>query len=181
MKKANKQILIAVTGGISAYKACELVRNLMKKGHTLTVMMSKEATQFVTALTFRTLTNQPVIVDMFDKDIKWDPCHISLAERADLVAVVPATANFIAKLANGICDDIASCVIIATKAKVLIAPAMNANMYSHPAFKQNLDKIKKFGYKIVSPIKGELACGKTGMGHLAPVADISREIEKLLK
>ncbi|MBU1087281.1 MAG: hypothetical protein KKD05_07170 [Candidatus Omnitrophica bacterium] len=181
MKKANKQILIAVTGGISAYKACELVRDLMKKGHAVSVMMTPEATQFVTALTFRTLTNQPVIVDMFDQDLSWDPCHISLAERADLVAVVPATANFIAKLANGLCDDISSCVIMATKAKILIAPAMNDNMYSHPAFKQNLKKIKTFGYQIVSPIKGALACGKTAIGHLATVSEISREIEKLLK
>jgi len=180
MKKENKQILIAVTGGISAYKACELVRDLMKKGHTVTVMMTQEAKHFVTELTFRTLTHQPVISDMFASDVKWDPCHISLAERADVVAVVPATANFIGKLANGLCDEISSCVIMATKAKVLIAPAMNDNMYSHPAFKQNLEKIKKFGYTIVSPIKGELACGKTGMGHLASVTDISRDIEKLL-
>ncbi|MFH1061478.1 MAG: flavoprotein [Candidatus Omnitrophota bacterium] len=181
MKKAKKEILIGVTGGISAYKACELVRDLMKKGYAVSVMMTKQATEFITPLTFRALTNQPVCVDMFGEDTQWDPCHISLADRADLVAVVPATANFIGKLANGICDDIASCVIMATKAKILIAPAMNDNMYSHPAFNQNLDKLKKFGYKIVSPIKGALACGRTGMGHLAPIKIISQEIEKLLK
>lgn len=181
MKKAKKEIIIGVTGGISAYKACELVRDLMKKDYAVSVMMTKQATEFIAPLTFRTLTNQPVIVDMFGENIQWDPCHISLADRADLVAVVPATANFIAKLANGFCDDITSCVIMATKAKILIAPAMNDNMFSHPAFEQNLDKLKKFGYKIVSPIKGDLACGRTGMGHLAPVEIISREIEKLLK
>jgi phosphopantothenoylcysteine decarboxylase / phosphopantothenate---cysteine ligase len=181
MKKAKKEILIGVTGGISAYKACELVRDLMKKDYAVSVMMTKQATEFITPLTFRTLTNQPVIVDMFEENMQWDPCHISLADRADVVAVVPATANFIAKLANGLCDDITSCVIMATKAKILIAPAMNDNMFSHPAFTQNLDKIKKFGYKIISPIKGDLACGRSGMGHLAPVETISREIEKLLK
>lgn len=181
MKKAKKEIIIGVTGGISAYKACELVRDLMKKDYAVSVMMTKQATEFIAPLTFRALTNQPVIVDMFGENIQWDPCHISLADRADVVAVVPATANFIAKLANGFCDDITSCVIMATKAKILIAPAMNDNMFSHPAFEQNLDKLKKFGYKIVSPIKGDLACGRTGMGHLAPVETISREIEKLLK
>jgi phosphopantothenoylcysteine decarboxylase / phosphopantothenate---cysteine ligase len=181
MKKPKKEIIISVTGGISAYKACELVRDLMKKDYAVSVMMTKEATEFVTALTFRTLTNQPVIIDMFDPEISWDPCHIKLADKANLIAVVPATANFIGKLANGICDDISSCVIMATKAKILIAPAMNDNMYSHPAFQQNLAKLKTFGYKIISPIKGDLACGRTGMGHLAPVNLISREIEKLLK
>ena len=181
MKKMRKQIIVCVTGGISAYKACELVRDLMKKGYCVRVMMTKEAVKFVTELTFRNLTNQPVAVDMFDGNIDWDPCHISLAEWADVIAVVPATANFIGKLANGICDDLPSCVLMASKAEILLAPAMNTNMYQHPAFEQNLKKIKSFGYKIVSPVKGRLACGSTGIGHLAEVSLIAAEIEKLTK
>jgi phosphopantothenoylcysteine decarboxylase/phosphopantothenate--cysteine ligase len=181
MSKKQKHVLVGVTGGISAYKACELVRRLMKKSFKVTVMMTKEAAQFVTELTFRNLTNQPVFTDMFSKDVAWDPCHISLAESADLVAIVPATANFIGKIANGICDDLPSCVVMATRAKILVAPAMNDNMFLHPAFKSNLNTIKKFGYTVVSPVKGRLACGKTGIGHLAEVETIALQIEKLLK
>ncbi|MBI4846053.1 MAG: hypothetical protein HY810_06230 [Candidatus Omnitrophica bacterium] len=179
--KNKKEIIIAVTAGISAYKSCELVRSLTKKGYGVTVLMSRDATHFVGALTFRTLTNRLVITDMFSDEFEWDPAHISLAQRADIVAVVPATANMIAKLANGICDDIISCVIMATKAPVLVCPAMNDNMYNHPAFKANIEKIKEFGYKVVPAIEGDLACGKKAVGHLADLGTISSLIEKLLK
>lgn len=181
MKKKNREILIGVTGGISAYKACELVRLLRKKGFNISVAMTEEATRFVTPLTFKTLSAREVAVDLFAPDLKWDPQHIALAERADLIAVVPATANFIAKLACGICDDIISCSITASRAKVVIAPAMNSNMYSHPSVRLNMEKIKSFGYKIIPPVKGMLACGKEGVGNLAPVETIAATLEKLLK
>ncbi|MCK4994048.1 MAG: hypothetical protein KAS13_03255 [Candidatus Omnitrophica bacterium] len=179
--KKNKEILIGVTGGISAYKACELIRILRKSGYGVRAAMTANAAKFVTPLTFRTLTARPVAMEMFDDQIHWEPEHIAIADQMDLVAVVPATANFIAKLANGLCDEILSCVITATKAKVLIAPAMNDNMYEHPTVKENLKKLKSFGYTIVAPVEGELACGRVGVGHLAPVESIAGQIEKLLK
>lgn len=179
--KKKKEIVIGVTAGISAYKTPEIVRALVKKNYGVSVLMTKEATNFIGPLTFKVLTNRPVIVDMFSDDIPWDPCHVSLAERADLVVVVPATACIIAKLANGLCDDIISCVIMATKAKVIICPAMNDNMYNHPILQENLKKLKSFGYKIISPIEGELACGRYGIGHLAELDKIINSIEKALK
>jgi len=179
--KKNKEILIGVTGGISAYKSCELVRLLRKKGFNVSVAMTKEAMQFVTPLTFKTLSAGDVAVDLFSPELKWEPQHISLAERADLVAVVPATANFIAKLACGICDDIISCTITASRAKIVVAPAMNPKMYNHPSVRQNIEKIKNFGYKIIPPVKGTLACGTKGVGNLAPVETIAAALEKFLK
>lgn len=181
MKKKNKEIIIGITASISAYKSCEIVRKLTKRGYGVTVLMTKEATHFVGPLTFRTLTSHAVVVDMFDENFEMDPCHISLAERADLIAVVPATAHIIAKMALGLCDDIISCTVMASKAKILVCPAMNENMYNHKAFQANLKKIKDFGCKIVVPIKGDLACGKKGMGHLASVEEIVSTIEKHLK
>ncbi|MFH2138911.1 MAG: flavoprotein [Candidatus Omnitrophota bacterium] len=180
MKNTKKEIVVCVTAGISAYKACEVVRNLKNQGHLVSVLMTKDAVNFIGPLTFKTLSGRPVVVDMFAEDVPWDPCHISLAERADLVVVVPATANIIAKLAAGICDDIITCVITATKAKTVICPAMNDNMYKHPATQANLKKIREFGYKIIEPVKGKLACGTYGIGHIAPVEAIISGIKKLI-
>jgi len=178
--KKQKEIIIGVTGGISAYKSCELVRMLQKKGYAVSVLMTKEAAHFVTALTFRTLTQRPVITDMFSEDMEWDPAHISIAEKADLICIVPATANIIAKLACGICDDIISCVVTASKAPKIICPAMNDNMFRHPIVTDNIEKLKGIGYKIVPPVKGTLATGKTGIGHLADMDTIIRAIDKSL-
>lgn len=179
--KTKKEIIVGVSAGISAYKACELVRVLVKKEYGVTVLMSPDAVNFVGPLTFATLTSRPVITDMFSNDIQWDPCHIALAEKADLVVVVPATAHIIGKLACGLCDDIITCVIMATKAQVVICPAMNDNMYNHAAFQSNLSAVKKMGYSIVGPIEGELACGRQGIGHVAEIETIINKIEKLLK
>ncbi len=182
MKKKNpKEIVVGVCGGISAYKACELVRLLKKRGHMVTVLMTEEARNFVAPLTFRTLSGRPVVSDMFSENVVWDPVHISIADRADLVVIVPATAHIIAKSAQGLCDDIISCVLMATKAKVLFCPAMNDNMYAHPSLQNNLKTLKKYGYDICGPVKGDLACGRTGPGHLAGVDEIARRIEKLVK
>ena len=181
MKRKTNEIVIGITASISAYKSCEIVRQLTKRGHKVTVLMTKDAVNFIGPLTFRTLTGRPVVVDMFDENFEWDPCHITLAEKADLIVVVPATVQIIAKFALGLCDDIISCTIMASKAKTIVCPAMNENMYLHKAFQANLKTIKDFGYKIISPIKGDLACGKVGMGHLASVDKIVSEIEKQLK
>ncbi|MBU2063983.1 MAG: hypothetical protein KKF93_06290 [Candidatus Omnitrophica bacterium] len=179
--KKTKNVIIAVTGSISAYKACELVRLLCKRGNKVNVLMSKAATHFVTPLTFQTLSKNPVVIDMFEDPLAWDPQHVALAQGAHVVAVVPATANVIAKLAQGICDDIITCVIAATRAKVVVCPAMNENMYTHPATQDNIARLKRFGYRIIEPVKGELACGKVGIGRLADLDKIISEIEKALK
>ncbi len=182
MKRTNKNhIIIGVTGGISAYKACEVVRILKKKNYSVSVLMSKAAVNFIAPLTFRTLSEEPVVVDMFAENFAWEPQHVSLADKADLIVVVPATASIIARLASGLCDDIISCVIAATRAKIIICPAMNDNMYEHPATKANINKLKSFGYKIIPPIKGKLACGKIGWGHLADIDTIVKAVEQTLK
>ena len=177
----KKDIIVCVTASISAYKACEIVRALKKKGYSITVLMTKEAEHFVGRLTFRTLSENQVVVDMFDDKFAWNNMHITLSEKADAIVIVPATAHIIAKLANGLCDDIIICTVLASKAKVIVCPAMNDNMYTHPAFVDNLRKIRTYGYKIVKPIKGMLACGKNALGHLAEVDTIVKKIEKELK
>jgi phosphopantothenoylcysteine decarboxylase/phosphopantothenate--cysteine ligase len=179
--ESKKEVIVGVTGGISAYKACEIVRLLTKKKHGVTVLMTPEAKQFIGPLTFRTLSGRPVIGDIFAETMHWDPCHITLADKADCIVVVPATAHSIAKLAQGFCDDIISCVITASKAKIIICPAMNDAMYRHPTVRANLIALKKFGYRIVGPIQGHLACGTTGVGHLAEVDTIVGAIEKSLQ
>ncbi len=177
---AGKEVILGVTGGISAYKSCEVVRALKKLGHQVTVVMTPEACRFVTPLTMRTLSGRPVVTDMFEENFVWDPAHIALAEKADLVAVVPATANIIAKLAVGLCDDILSCIILATRATRLICPAMNDNMYAHPSVRANLDKIKEYGYSVLEPEDGLLASGKSGKGRLPEPETVVKAIQSLL-
>ncbi|MFH1856483.1 MAG: flavoprotein [Candidatus Omnitrophota bacterium] len=172
--KKNKEIILGVTGGISAYKSCDLLRFLQKEGFSVTVVMTKEAKKFITPLTFQTLSKNKVYLDMFEEDVDWNPKHISLAERTSLIIVAPATANFIGKLANGICDDLLSCVCLASPAKIILCPAMNENMYKQKIVQDNLSKIKSWGHEIVGPIKGALACGRNGIGHIA-------EFEKIIK
>jgi phosphopantothenoylcysteine synthetase/decarboxylase len=176
----EKEIIVGVTGCIAAYKTCEVVRLLKKKNVNITVVMTKEATEFVTPLTFQTLSANPVIIDMFKVPEQWDPTHISLADRANLVVVVPATANIMARFATGTCDDILSCLLIATRAPIIICPAMNEKMYLHPAVQGNLEILKKRGVRIIPPVRGKLACGYEGIGHLAPVEEIIKEIEKII-
>lgn len=177
----KKEIIVGVTGSVAAYKACDLISKLKKAGHNITVIMTKEAAEFVTPLLLRHISANEVHLDMFKEPQAYDPCHVSLAQKADLVIIAPATANIIAKLAAGICDDLLTCVVLATKAPVLIAPAMNSNMYMHKATRENIRKLKSFGYKFVGPVKGHLACGLVGIGHIADTDEIVKEAEKLLK
>ncbi len=160
------RVLIGVTGSIAAYKAAELVSELKKSGSEISVVMTEHATHLIGAATFRGLSGGEVRVDLFER---WPgrPIHIDLATDHDVVAIVPATANIIGKIAGGICDDLLSTVVLSTKAPVIIAPAMNEAMYLNPAVKENIDKLKRRGYRFVEPDTGWLACGTEGVGRLA--------------
>jgi phosphopantothenoylcysteine decarboxylase/phosphopantothenate--cysteine ligase len=172
----GKQIVLGVTGGIAAYKAVELLRLLTKAGATVRVIMTKEATEFVAPLTFQTLSMNPVYTELFSLISERDIGHIALADRADLMVIAPATANIVGKIASGIADDLLSTTVMATKAPVLIAPAMNVNMYQSPIYRENVEKLKKHGFHFVEPVKGILACGWEGEGKLQEPQFIFEEI-----
>lgn len=176
----NKTVVIGVCGGIAVYKACDLVSKLKKVGVNVHVIMTKSATEFVAPLTFQTLSQNYVVEDMFESPKTWDVEHISLAKKADVFVLAPATANVIGKVANGIADDMLTTTVMATKAKVLIAPAMNTNMYENPIVQKNIQVLKDLDYKFVEPESGRLACGDIGSGKLASVDTIFNSIMKLL-
>ncbi len=163
----NKQIILGVSGGIAAYKVVELLRLLTKAGADVHVIMTRSAQEFVTPLTFQTLSANPVHTELFNLIAEREIGHIALADRADLFIIAPATANVIGKIASGIADDMLTTTVMATKAPVLIAPAMNVNMYTNPLYKDNEDKLRRYGYLFVPPEKGTLACGWEGDGKLA--------------
>lgn len=172
----GKKIVMGVTGGIAAYKACELVSRLKKLNADVHVIMTDSAAKFVTPLTFQSLSLNQVAVDMFDGPRYWEIEHISLAKLADVLVIAPATANIIGKLAVGIADDMLSTTVMATKAQVIIAPAMNTNMYENPVLQKNIRILKEFGYSIISPEEGRLACGDVGKGKMAAPSVIERAI-----
>lgn len=167
LKLQGKNIVIGVTGGIAVYKVCQVVRGFKKLGANVDVIMTKNATQFVTPLTFETLSCRPVVSDMFDRNGQWEVEHISLAKKADLFVVCPATANIVGKYANGIADDMLSTTLMATKAPVVICPAMNTNMYKSVSFNKNLDTLISRGVHVVRAESGFLACGDNGDGRMA--------------
>ena len=162
----GKCIVVGVTGGIAAYKAADLVSRLRKQHADVTVVMTKNAQQFITVQTMETLSNSPVVCDMFARPERWEVEHIALAKRADLFAIVPASANVIAKFAYGLADDFLSTTVLATKAPVLVAPAMNTNMWQNPVTQQNVEILKKRGMRFVGPGNGFLAEGMYGEGRL---------------
>ena len=170
MKKIN--IVIGITGGIAAYKACDIVSYLKKDGFNIDVIMTKNACEFITPLTLETLSGNRVITDMFERPDHREVEHISLAKKANLFLIVPATANILGKVANGIADDMLSTTIMATKAPVIFAPAMNDGMYSNPIVQDNIKKLENYGYKFIEPATGHLACGYDGKGKLAKKEDI---------
>ncbi|MEE8135575.1 MAG: bifunctional phosphopantothenoylcysteine decarboxylase/phosphopantothenate--cysteine ligase CoaBC [Thermodesulfobacteriota bacterium] len=176
----GKNIIVGVTGGIAAYKSCELVRGLVKKEASVQVVMTKNATEFITPLTLQTLSGRKVAINTFDLQWESEIGHISLADNADLIVVAPATASFIGKVASGIADSLLTTVILATKAPIILCPAMNVNMYENPAVKDNIEKLKERGFVIMEPGEGELACGWEGKGRLPEIEDILGEIEKTL-
>lgn len=169
---SNFNVLLGVSGGIACYKSCEIVSRLKKLGAGVDVVMTTHATEFVSALTFETLSARPVASDMFNRDRQWEVEHISLAKKADICIIAPATANVIAKLAEGIADDMLTTTALALKCPIIIAPAMNTNMYSNVAVQANLDALKARGFVVIEPISGRLACGDSGKGKMAEPADI---------
>jgi len=176
----DKTIVLGITGSIAAYKAVELASKLTQDGAKVDVVMTKSAQEFVTPLTFRSVTNRPVVTEMFDLESEFGIEHVSLAERADLIVIAPATANVIAKLATGIADDILGCTLLATKAPVIVAPAMNVNMYENQVTQENIARLKERGYKFVGPATGRLASGAWGLGRFAEIDDILGAIHQAL-
>lgn len=172
----GKTILLAVTGGIAAYKSCEIVRGLKNRGADVRVAMTKAATQFVTPLTFETLSGHPVALDMFTG--KMD--HLALTRGCDLMLIAPATADILAKIANGIADDIVCCAALARSCPLAAAPAMNTNMYAAAATQRNLQTLRNDGVTLIGPATGPLACGVSGAGRLAPVEQILEEVSRIL-
>jgi len=176
----DKTILLGVTGGIAAYKAVDIVSRLVKLGATVNVIMTKNATMLVQPLTFRYISRNPVAVDMFDEPESWKPEHISLADKADVFVIAPATANIIGKLAHGIADDMLSTTALAIRCPTLIAPAMNCNMYDNPILQANIDILKKYHFEFIEPEYGILACGYEGKGRLADPEKIVERIQQIL-
>ena len=176
----DKTVVIGVSGGIAAYKACDVVSRLKKLNANVHVIMTKGATEFVTPLTFQSLSQNYVVSDMFEEPKTWDVEHISLAKKADVFLIAPATANVIGKIANGICDDMLTTTVMATTGKVLIAPAMNTNMYKNPILQRNISILKELGYNFVNPESGRLACGDVGEGKLASSDTIVEAVVDLL-
>ena len=183
MKPGNvlneKEIILGICGGIAAYKIPSLIRTLKSFGANVSCILTANGSKFVTPLTLQTLSANKVYEDMFDREI-WDIEHISLAKKADVIVVAPATADKISALSSGRADDLLSSVILAAKAPVLLCPSMNENMWLHKATQDNVKRVKSFGYQIVGPGKGALACGDEGVGRLADLEDIISSIKKAL-
>lgn len=175
----GKNIIVGITGGIAAYKVAGVCSQLKQQGHQVRVMMTKSATEFITPLTFQSITTHPVIVDMFDKP-EAGVSHIDWADWADCVLIAPATANIIGKVRHGIADDFVSTIIMATKAPVVFAPAMNVNMYQNSIVQANIESLKTFGYRFIDAEEGYLACGYTGKGRLAKEETIIETIQQVL-
>ena len=175
------RILVGVSGGIAAYKAVEVMRLLQKSGSEVSVAMTRHATKFVQPLTFRALTDKHVIVDDYDPQNPDPIAHINFSQEIDLLLIVPATANIIAKFANGVADDFLSSTYLACTAPVLMAPAMNTTMWEQPATQRNIEQLKRDGVRFVEPVAGELACKTVGTGKLKDVENIVRQALELVQ
>ncbi len=173
----EKNIVLGVTGGIAVYKAADLVSRLVKKGYNVDVIMTEAAEEFLNFLTFQTMSNNPVYRDMFQNVKNYDVEHISLAKKADIILVAPATANTIGKIANGIADNLLTTVIMASSSKVIFAPAMNTEMYNNPIVQENMKKLEELSYEFIDPGVGLLACGDYGAGKMAEPAEIVEYLE----
>jgi phosphopantothenoylcysteine synthetase/decarboxylase len=179
----SKNVVLGVTGSIAAHKAADLASQLTKQQLNVRVVMTADAQRFITPLPFKTLSRNPVVTDLYDEEEGWKPTHIRLADEADLLLIAPATANVIAKLANGITDDALTCIALALNpnAKILIAPAMNGKMWLHPATQQNVGVLKARGAEFIGPEEGMLSCGYEGIGRLWPVEQIAERALKLVR
>ena len=177
----KKKILIVICGGISAYKVLELIRSLKKKGADIKTILTKSAKEFVTPLSIASLSQGKVYEDLFNLENETEMDHISLSRWSDIVLVAPATANTISKLSSGISNDLASTVILASNKDIFLTPAMNVRMWEHPSTRDNLNKLKSYGYKIIGPEKGDMACGEFGEGKMTEPKEILKEIENYFK
>jgi len=177
----GKTIVLGVTGSIAAWQVPEIIGRLINLMVNVYCIMTKSATEFITPLTLQVSSQKPVAVNMFEKGSEWNIAHIALADIADLLLVAPATANIIAKIVNGVADDILSTTILATKAPVVIAPAMNPNMYSNQITQSNIKKLKETGYHFIDPEYGKTACGTEGVGRLARIPVIINRVINLLE
>jgi phosphopantothenoylcysteine decarboxylase len=175
-------VILGVTGSIAVHKAVDLASMLVKGGCRVNVVMTADAQRFVTPLPFKTLSQNPVITDLYDEEEGWKPAHVRVADEANLFLIAPATANIIAKLAHGLADDAVSCIALALnrKARVLIAPAMNGKMWLHPATRQNVETLTARGVKFAGPDEGLLSCGYEGIGRLWPTEQIAKKAFSLL-
>jgi len=180
---SEKNIVLGVTGSIAAHKAVDLASLLSKAGHSVHVVMTKDALRFITPLPFKTMSRHPVVTDLYDEDEGWKPAHIELADNADLLLIAPATANVLGKLAHGLADDALTCIALALNpaARILVAPAMNGKMWQHPATQQNAATLRGRGLEFIGPDEGLLSCGYEGVGRLMPVDQIVARALALLK
>ena len=179
-KLSGRTVLHILTGSIATYKAPELIKKMKDEGARVVCVMTGCAKEFVTPTVLRTVSGERVYSEMFPQDAPFGVLHTSLADLSDLVLVSPATANFIAKMATGISDDLASCLVLATRKHVMVVPAMNDNMYLHPVTQKNIAQLKALGYHFVDPIEGDLACGRVGVGHIAPEESILAAVNNIL-
>jgi len=180
IRPGTKSIVLGVTGSIAAYKSAELASLLVKQGHEVFAVMTHDATEFISPLTLQTLSKNPVTTSFFDEKENWRPGHIELADRANLVLIAPATANIIAELAHGLAGHPLAAIALATRAPILIAPAMNGKMWQNPATMENVEKLKARGIEFLGPEEGMLACGYEGLGRLWKVNEIAFRAEFLL-
>lgn len=179
-EQENKTIILGVTGGIAIHKSIDLASQLVKQGHSVHVVMTENATRLVRQTQFQVISRNPVLLDLFDLGSDWKPVHIDLADKANLLAIVPATANIIGKMANGIADNALSTVAISVHCPILIAPAMEQHMFENPFVAANVQSLKSHGVEFVEPVSGDLASGKQGMGRLNTVEEILGRINQLL-
>jgi len=181
-QSTGSNVILGVTGSIAAYKAASVVRGLMARGHAVQVVMTASARKLVGPATFRALSGRPVVTELFAEDAPASLPHIELAEWAHVLAVAPATANFLGKIANGLADDILSCTWMACDCPKVLAPAMNDRMWADPAVQRNCERLRGLpGVTFVGPVEGRLASGRVGMGHLAPVADVVAAIDAAVR
>jgi phosphopantothenoylcysteine synthetase/decarboxylase len=178
MTLENKNIILGICGGIAAYKSCDIVRQLIKLKANVECILTKSGSEIITPITLQSLSKNKIYTDMFEVSNKWEISHISLAQKADIIVIVPATADIIARLACGMANDLLACTVLASKADILICPAMNTNMFNHKATRKNIETLKSYGYRFAMPEKGELACGGCGNGRLASVEAIIKEVSR---
>ncbi len=179
MKKA-RHVVLGVTASVAIYKACDLVRRLREAGFLVSVVMTKEAAELVRPALFQSLSSNKVYCGLFEEASAWEIEHVALAERADVLLIAPATANIIAKIACGICDDLLTCVVAAAASPVVLCPAMNDRMYRNKITQENIKKLRSLGYTLVGPKEGRLACGRVAVGCLADVETIVRQVKNIL-